>query len=187
MSDESPRRSREVVNPHTWPVCAKIAKVRRGEREHTQNDAFGAGHQPTQVTTGGRRGTDTKPAGPDEEDIAIFRGVEAARSTAVVFRGSLWQTGQEVGLSIGAALAALESVVERGEKPEPRLDSRIVVSHIADAFECLVTREDAKLGAPEVGSKEFDGPDNAASLQVERSPVPLRIKGSAADVRDGPN
>ena len=26
-SDESPRRSRMVVNPHMWPVCAKIAIV----------------------------------------------------------------------------------------------------------------------------------------------------------------
>ena len=31
-SDESPRRGREVVNPHTWLVCAKIENVRRGER-----------------------------------------------------------------------------------------------------------------------------------------------------------
>ena len=45
-SDESPR-SREVVNPHTWPVRAKIAKMRRG-----QNIALGAGHQPTQTNTG---------------------------------------------------------------------------------------------------------------------------------------
>ena len=38
-SDESPRRSREVVSPHTWPVCAKVAKIRRGERESTQSSA----------------------------------------------------------------------------------------------------------------------------------------------------
>ena len=31
-TDESPRRSREVVNPHTWPGCAKLAEIRRGER-----------------------------------------------------------------------------------------------------------------------------------------------------------
>ena len=39
-----PRRSRKVVNPHTWPVCAKIAKIGAGEREPTQDSAFGAGH-----------------------------------------------------------------------------------------------------------------------------------------------
>ena len=46
-SDESPRRSREVVNSHTWPVCAKIAKIRRDEREPTQKSALGVGYQPT--------------------------------------------------------------------------------------------------------------------------------------------
>ena len=31
----------------------------------------------------------------------------------------------------------------------------------------------------------LDGPDNAASFQVERSPVSLGNEGSAADVSDG--
>ena len=48
-------------------------------------------------------------------------------------------------------------------------------------------REDARLRAPEVASKSFDGPDNAASLQVERRTVPLGIEGSAADGSDGPH
>ena len=73
-----------------------------------------------------------------------------------------------------------------GEKLEPPLDSRIVVSHIDDDFERLVIPEDAKLRAPEVASKAFDDPHNAASSQVERSPAPPRIEGSAADVIDGP-
>ena len=88
-SDEYPRRSGEVVNPHMWPVRAKIAKIRRGEREPTQNNALGAGHQPTQANTGGRRGTGATTAGPDEGDAAIFHGGEDARSTPVVFRGRL--------------------------------------------------------------------------------------------------
>ena len=46
-SDESPRMNREVVNPHAWPVRAKIAKIRRAEREPTRNSALGAGHQLT--------------------------------------------------------------------------------------------------------------------------------------------
>ena len=89
-----------------------------------------------------------KPAGPDEEDTAILYGDEAARSSAVVFRGRLWQTGQEIGISVGAALAVLEGVVECGEKVEPPLDFRIVISHFANAFERLVIREDAKVRAP---------------------------------------
>ena len=43
-SDESPRRSRKVVNPHMWPVCAKIAVVSGGEREPTQDSTVRAGH-----------------------------------------------------------------------------------------------------------------------------------------------
>ena len=33
----------------------------------------------------------------------------------------------------------------------------------------------------------FDGQDNAASLQAEQSPLPLRIEGSATDESDGPH
>ena len=41
-SDKPPRRSRKVVNPYTWSVCAKIAKIGRGEREPTQGSNFSA-------------------------------------------------------------------------------------------------------------------------------------------------
>ena len=143
-SDEFPRRRcREVPNPHTWPMRAKIAKIRRGEREPAQNSDLGAGHQSAQANTGGRRGTSANPTGPDEESTVIIHGGEAARATAVVFRVRLWQTGQEIGISVGAALAVLE-----GEKLEPPLESRIVVSHFADAFERLMTRNDAKTSCP---------------------------------------
>ena len=70
-----------------------------------------------------------------------------------MLRGRLWQTGQEVAISVGATLAVLEGVVERDEKFEPLLDSRIVVSHFADAFERLVIRKDTKIRAPK-GSLE---------------------------------
>ena len=111
----------------------------------------------------------------------------AASSSAFVFRDSLWHTGQEIGISVAAALAVLEGVVERGETLEPPLASRIVISHFANAFERLVIREDAKLRAPEVASKAFGGPDSAASFQVKRSPVRLGIEGGAADVSAGPH
>ena len=78
-------------------------------------------------------------------------------------------------------------MVERRSKLEPPLDARIVDSHFADASVRRVIRPYAKLRAPKVASKVFDGPDNAASFQVERGPVPLRIEGSAADIIDGPH
>ena len=85
------------------------------------------------------------PADPDEEDIATIHGGEATRSTAAVFRGRLWYTRHEVGISVGAALAVLEGVVNRSEKLDPPLDSHIVISKFANAFERLVIPEDAKL------------------------------------------
>ena len=60
-----------------------------------------------------------------------------------------------------------------------------MISRFVDAFERLVIREDAKLRARKVALKAFDGRGNAASFQVKRSPVPLRIEGSVADVSDG--
>ena len=106
-----------------------------------------------------------------------------------MFRGRLWQTGQEFDLSvgIGAALAVLEGVVKRGDKLELPLDAHVVVPHFADAFKRLMIRKYAKLRAPKVASKAFDCSHNAASFQVERSLVPLRIEGSAADISNGPH
>ena len=60
-----------------------------------------------------------------------------------------------------------------------------MVPHFADALERLVILKDAELRAPKIATKAVDGPDNAASFQVERSPVPLGIEGSAADICDG--
>ena len=74
---------------------------------------------------------------------------------------------------MGDALGVLEGVVEYGKKLEPPLGSHIVISHFTNAFDRLMVRQDAKLGASEVASKAFDGPDNAASFHVKRSPLPL--------------
>ena len=60
-----------------------------------------------------------------------------------MFRGRLWQTRHKIGISVGAALAVLEGVVERCEKLEPPLDSRVVIPQFANAFERLVIRDDA--------------------------------------------
>ena len=114
------------------------------------------GYQPTQTKTGDWRRTGAKPAGPDEEDTAIVYGDEAVSPSVVVFRGRLFQTGHEIAISDGIALAVLEDVVKRGEKLEPPLDSRNVISHFAYAFERLELRENAKACAPELTSKVVD-------------------------------
>ena len=92
-NDESLQRSRKVVNPHAWPVCAKIPDIRGVERQPTRDGAFGARHQPTQADTGSRRRASAKPAGSNEDDAAVLDGGEPARTTAVVFYCELRLTG----------------------------------------------------------------------------------------------
>ena len=50
-SDKFSIRSIEVINPHSWPVFAKIAKIRLGEREPTQTDALAGDREPIQAQT----------------------------------------------------------------------------------------------------------------------------------------
>ena len=65
-----------------------------------------------------------------------------------MFRGRLWQAGQEVGVAVRASFAVLECVVERCEELEPPLDSGIMVPHFAYAFQCLVVGEYADIFFP---------------------------------------
>ena len=84
--DESSGGSRKIVNPHTWPVCAKIADIRGGQGESTGNGVFGQGHQPTQATAGSQCGGGEQAASPDEAyGVIVYRG-EGARIAAVVLR-----------------------------------------------------------------------------------------------------
>ena len=46
--DEYPWGSREVVNPYTWLVRAKIVKIGRGEGESTQGSMSSVGLEPIQ-------------------------------------------------------------------------------------------------------------------------------------------
>ena len=54
--------------------------------------------------------------------------------------------------------------VERGEKLEPPLDPRIVVSQLDDAFDSIVVRIYAKLHTRKVSSMVFDDQDKATSF-----------------------
>ena len=45
--------------------------------------------------------------------------------------------------------------------------------------------EYAELGAPKMAAKAFESPNDAAGLQIERSPMSFRVERSSADVRDG--
>ena len=60
-----------------------------------------------------------------------------------------------------------------------------MVPHFAYAFQCLVVGEYAELGTPKVASEAFENPNDAASLQIKRSLMPLRVERSSADIHDG--
>ena len=92
---------------------------------------------------------------------------------------------QDVNVAVCASFAVLECVVERGEELELSLDSSVMVPHFAYAFQGLVVGEYAELGAPKIAAKAFESPNDAAGLQIKRSPVPFRVERSSADVRDG--
>ena len=102
-----------------------------------------------------------------------------------MFCGGLRQAGEKIRISVGAAIAVLEGVAERGEELEPPLNAHVMVYYFADALKCFVVRKIAKLRAPQVTSEPFIGPDDAASFQVQRGPVLLEIKGSPADTSNG--
>ena len=55
-----------------------------------------------------------------------------------MLRGRLWQAGQEVCVAVRAAFVVLECVVERGEEPEPPLDTCVAVPHFAYDFQGLM-------------------------------------------------
>ena len=60
-----------------------------------------------------------------------------------------------------------------------------MVPHFVYAFQSLVVGEYAELGAPKIAAKAFENPNDAAGLQIKRSPVSFRVVRSSADVRDG--
>ena len=78
-SDESPRRSRKVVNLHTWPVCAKIAIISGGERRPPKK-------------TRNRRGGSVQPSSPYE----VYTAPKSIRSKTLR-RRKVW--GEPVSMS----------------------------------------------------------------------------------------
>ena len=96
--DESPGWSTKVLNPQTWPVCAKIAKISGGKGEPTRDGAIGVGHQPTQANAGDRRGGGEQAASPDQVCGLIVDRGEAARTAAVVLSRRLWQPRENSAL-----------------------------------------------------------------------------------------
>ena len=60
-----------------------------------------------------------------------------------------------------------------------------MVPHFAYALQCLVVREYTEAGAPKVAAEAFEGPDDAASLQRKRKPMPFRVERSSSDLGDG--
>ena len=60
-----------------------------------------------------------------------------------------------------------------------------MVPHFAYGFQSFVIGEYAELGAPKIATKAFESPNDAAGLQIKRSPMSFRVERSSADVRDG--
>ena len=60
-----------------------------------------------------------------------------------------------------------------------------MVPHFASAFQGLVVEEYAELIPPKIAAKAFESPNDAADLQIKRSPMPFRVERSSADIRDG--
>ena len=83
-SDEFSIRSVEVVNPHSWPVFAKIAKIGSGEWEPTQTDAMAGGCKPTQAETSMRGASKREASRTYEVDAFFFGWRQTAASAAVV-------------------------------------------------------------------------------------------------------
>ena len=102
-----------------------------------------------------------------------------------MFRGRLWQAGQEVGVAVRVSFAVIECVIERGEELVALLDSGIMVPYFAYFVQCLVVGEYAEFGSLKVASEAFDSPNDAAGLQINRSPMPFRVERSSADIHDG--
>ena len=138
------------------PVRVKIAKIQRAESDPTKISVLGEGNRSPKPTPGGGeervRSSQTRMRKLPSSSTGM-RLLDPLQSCFVAGSG---KRDRKSSFSVGAALAVLESVVERGEKLEPQLDSRIVVSYFADAFERLPSRKYAKLRAPEVTSKTFD-------------------------------
>ena len=111
--------------------------------------------------------------------------VYGPQAIAVVIRGRLRQATQEVGGAVRASFSVFKGVIECGEKLEPSLNSGVVVPHFAIAFQNLGVGEYSELGAPKAVAEALESPDDAASLRIERSPMPFRVERSSADVRDG--
>ena len=61
------------------------------------------------------------------------------------------------------------------------MDSGVVLNNLGEALEGLVVRENAEGSTSQIFAEAFDAPDDAASLEIERCLVALRLEGSAAD------
>ena len=76
------------------PCSRKLQTSQEAKGSPPKTALSGRGTSPPYRLNRGWRGRSPKPADPDEEYTAIIHGGEVSRSTAVMFRDSLWQAGQ---------------------------------------------------------------------------------------------
>ena len=96
------------------------------------------GISPPKSTPGIGEEGEYSPPCPYVVYATILNRGETRPTTAVVFRGRLRQTKQEVGIAVRASFSVFEGVIYCGEELEPSLDSGDVVPHFAYASQSLV-------------------------------------------------
>ena len=163
-------------------VC-EIAKIGGGERIPPKTALSVQGTSPPKPTPGiGEEGVFSARARMKHipPSSTGLRRVDPLRSCSVA--GLVSETGS---WRFRSRFLCGIRVYSRIEELEPSLDSGVMVPHFAYAFQYLVVGEYVELGSPRVAAEAFENPNDAAGLQINRSPMPFQVERSSADVRDG--
>ena len=94
-SGQSPNEQRGRQSSYVARVRGNRETRKRRKGAHPKQRSQGGAPAHARQHRGSKR-NGCEAAGPDEEASAIFHGVVAAGSNAVVFGGRLWQTRQEM-------------------------------------------------------------------------------------------
>ena len=91
--------------------------------------------------------------------------VKTAGPTAVELHRRQRQVREKVGVPVGTAFAIFQGVPVRGKELYLLLYSQVVFCDLVEAFEHLVVRKKAAIGAPQATAKALDDPDDDPRFQ----------------------